>query len=85
MIRGRGGTDFTPVFALVEKLQRQKALKNLRGLLYFTDGDGTYPQTKTPYETAVVFTARKALGYKRPDWIVPLCLENAHQSRGMTP
>ena len=85
VIRGRGGTDFTPVFALVEKLQRQKALKNLRGLLYFTDGDGTYPQTKTPYETAFVFTSRKALGYKRPDWIVPLCLENAHQSRGMTP
>ncbi len=80
VIRGRGGTDFTPVFALVEKLQRQKALKNLRGLLYFTDGDGAYPQKETPYETAFVFTSRKALGYKLPDWIIPLCLENAHRS-----
>ena len=80
VIRGRGGTDFTPVFRLVEELRRKGMLKNLRGLLYFTDGDGVYPQRETPYETAFVFTSRRALGYKRPDWIVPLCLENARKT-----
>lgn len=75
VIRGRGGTNFTPVFDLVEKLRRGGALKRLKGLLYFTDGDGVYPRKPTPYETAFVFATRKALGYSLPEWIVPLCLE----------
>ena len=75
VIKGRGGTNFTPVFDLVEKLRRGGALKRLKGLIYFTDGDGVYPQKPTPYETAFVFTTRRALEYSRPAWIVPLCLE----------
>ena len=74
-IRGRGGTDFTPVFRLVEKLIKEGKLKNLKGLLYFTDGDGVYPVKETPYETAFVFTTRRALDFKIPDWITPLCLD----------
>ena len=76
-IKGRGGTNFTPVFDLVEKLRRGGALKRLKGLMYFTDGDGVYPRRPTPYETAFVFTTRRALGYSLPEWIVPLCLEPA--------
>jgi len=75
VIRGRGGTNFTPVFELVEKLRKGRALKRLKGLIYFTDGDGVYPRKPTPYETAFVFATRKALDYSLPDWIVPLCLE----------
>ena len=75
VIRGRSGTDFTPVFDLVEKLRREGALKHLKGLLYFTDGDGVYPRRPTPYETAFVFSSRRALDFKRPRWIIPLCLE----------
>ena len=40
-IHGRGGTDFRPVFAYVQNLRNTGALRNLKGLLYFTDGDGT--------------------------------------------
>lgn len=75
VIRGRGGTNFTPVFDLVEKLRRGGALKRLKGLIYFTDGDGVYPRKPTPYETAFVFATRRALNYSLPEWIVPLCLE----------
>ena len=75
VIRGRGGTNFTPVFDLVEKLRKGGALKRLKGLIYFTDGDGVYPRKPTPYETAFVFATREALGYSLPEWIVPLCLE----------
>ena len=75
-IKGRGGTNFTPVFARVEKLRCRGALKRLKGLLYFTDGDGVYPREPTPYETAFVFSTRKALERQLPGWIVKLCLEN---------
>ncbi len=74
-IKGRGGTDFTPVFSLIDDLRKKGTLKNLKGLLYFTDGNGVYPQEKTPYETAFVFTTRAALEINFPDWIIPLCLD----------
>ena len=76
-IKGRGGTDFNPVFRLVEKLREKGEIKELKGLLYFTDGDGAYPRYPTDYETAFVFTTRKALQFKIPEWIVPLCLDMA--------
>lgn len=53
-IQGRGGTDFTPVFDYVQKLREKRELKNLKALLYFTDGDGFYPSTPPDYETAFV-------------------------------
>lgn len=74
-IRGRGGTDFTPVFSYVEKLRKNGQIGRLKGLLYFTDGDGIYPQTRTDYETAFVFSDRRFLNFKVPGWITPLCLD----------
>ena len=74
VVRGRGGTDFRPVFRRVEELRARGELKDLKGLLYFTDGDGAYPQKKPPYETAFVFSTRRALEVKKPEWIVPLVL-----------
>lgn len=53
-IRGRSGTDFTPVFDYVETLRQKKELKNLKALLYFTDGDGAYPTKPPDYETAFI-------------------------------
>ncbi len=54
-LRGGYGTDFRPVFRYVEELQARGELKNLKGLLYFTDGYGIYPKKPTPYDTAFVF------------------------------
>ena len=42
-VRGFGGTDFRPAFAYVEHLLKMGAFQRLRGLLYFTDGYGTFP------------------------------------------
>ena len=53
-IQGRGGTDFTPVFDYVKTLRETRALKDLKALLYFTDGDGFYPSAPPDYETAFV-------------------------------
>ena len=45
-IHGFGGTDFRPVFGYVNKLIAKKAFRRLRGLIYFTDGYGTFPAKK---------------------------------------
>ena len=76
-VKGRGGTDFRPVFTLVEELIRKGELKDLKGLLYFTDGRGVFPTERTPYETAFVFSSKSALELKIPEWIIPLCLEKS--------
>lgn len=74
-ISGRGGTDFTPVFTYIEKLKKDRVFKHLRGLLYFTDGDGIYPSSRPDYETAFVFTDYRFLEYKVPPWAIRLCLD----------
>ena len=68
VIHGRGGTDFRPVFEYVENLRRKGALHNLKGLLYFTDGDGIYPENPTDYQTAFIFYREKAFHQKVPVW-----------------
>lgn len=74
-IQGRGGTDFRPVFRYVEGLIREKKIKNLKGLLYFTDGDGIYPASCPPYETAFVFVGEPKEGLRVPSWAAKLCLD----------
>lgn len=74
-IQGRGGTDFTPVFRYVEELRRKKELKNLKALLYFTDGDGVYPKEPTDYQTAFVFLHQSDKMEQVPPWAVRLVLE----------
>ena len=68
-------TDFTPVFRLVDKMLEQKEIRNLKGLLYFTDGDGIFPHDKPVYETAFVFLNRELEKRKIPDWAIRLNLE----------
>ena len=54
-IKGLGGTDFRPVFRYVDKLVAEGDLKNLKGILYFTDGKGIFPKHKPAYDTAFIF------------------------------
>lgn len=74
-IHGRGGTDFRPVFEYVEELRAKKELKDLKGLLYFTDGDGIYPEIPTDYKTAFVFYKEKEQHQKVPAWAACLTLD----------
>ena len=68
-IQGRGGTDFRPVFGYIEKLKQKRALKNLRALVYFTDGDGIYPEQRPEYETAFVSLGKSKRQIYTPDWV----------------
>ncbi|NCB93081.1 MAG: hypothetical protein EOM40_11070 [Clostridia bacterium] len=73
-ILGLGGTDFTPVFRLVDEMIAKKEIRNLKGLLYFTDGDGIYPRKKPDYETAFVFLNQALEKQKVPEWAIRLNL-----------
>ena len=74
-LRGEGGTDFRPAFAYVEELRSQHAFDSLRGLIYFTDGRGIYPEKVPPYETAFVFLEEDYEDVDVPGWAMKLILE----------
>lgn len=78
-IQGRSGTDFRPVFELVEDLRQKKELRNLKALIYFTDGDGIYPAKATEYETAFVFLKKNEHMEKVPKWAVGLVTEDEYE------
>ena len=54
-IRGMGGTDFRPAFAYVNQLKDRGELPDMKGLIYFTDGLGQFPDKSPDYDTAFVF------------------------------
>ena len=73
-LKGQGGTDFRPAFDYVADLIRKNEFRNLRGLLYFTDGKGIFPKKKPPYETAFIFCEESADDRQVPPWAMKLIL-----------
>ena len=39
----------------MDQLRKEGQLKDLGALIYFTDGDGVYPEERPDYDTAFVF------------------------------
>ncbi|MBR0425430.1 MAG: metallopeptidase [Clostridia bacterium] len=74
-IRGLGGTDFRPVFAYVDKLIESKTFLNLKGLIYFTDGFGTFPEKPPSYDAAFVFLQEEFNNPVIPPWAIKLILK----------
>jgi predicted metal-dependent peptidase len=74
-VRGFGGTDFRPAFARVQELLQRRCFTKLRGLIYFTDGYGTFPVKKPPYETAFVFMKNDYRDVDVPPWAIKLILD----------
>lgn len=73
-LRGFGGTDFRPVFEYVDKLITEKEFTNLKGLLYFTDGYGAFPEHEPDYKTAFVFLDDEYNNYDVPVWAIRVIL-----------
>ena len=73
-LKGEGGTDFRPAFAYVDRLRAEHAFDNLRGVLYFTDGKGIFPEKMPPYETAFVFLEEDYEEVEVPSWAIKLIL-----------
>lgn len=69
-LRGFGGTDFRPAFDYVDGLLKSRALTELNGLLYFTDGVGTYPEKAPAYKTAFIFNRDDYISPSVPSWAI---------------
>ena len=72
---GEGGTDFRPAFEYVNKLLEQHTFSQLKGLIYFTDGQGIYPAKMPPYNVAFVFMKEDYEDADVPPWAIKLILE----------
>ena len=72
---GEGGTDFRPAFEYVNHLIEQGEFYHLKGLIYFTDGKGTYPKKKPPYQTAFIFMQEEYEDVDVPPWAVKLIVD----------
>ncbi len=73
-LTGGGGTDFRPAFARIEELQKEGRLRDLQGVLYFTDGKGTFPARPPAYQTAFLFLEDGAVPPEVPLWAIRLVL-----------
>ncbi len=74
-LKGAGGTDFRPVFRHVDQMLRHHELTNLKGLLYFTDGQGIFPEQQPPYRAAFVFIQEDYREPEVPPWAIKLVLQ----------
>ena len=67
-IKGLGRTDFRPVFDYVQKLIDDHKLDEMRGLLYFSDGKGTFPAAAPGYDVAFIIHNDSLMDVWVPDW-----------------
>lgn len=75
-LKGFGGTDFRPVFAYLNDRIQEGAFNNFKGLIYFTDGYGTFPEHKPDYEAAFVFLRSEYDNPWVPPWAIKLVLDD---------
>ena len=72
---GFGSTDFRPVFTYVDALIERGEIANLKGMIYFTDGQGVYPEKAPDYETVFAFLNEDELPNTAPAWAVRICID----------
>lgn len=75
VLKGFGGTDFRPVFEHVDQLIRQHEFTNFKGMIYFTDGYGTFPAMPPAYDTAFVFLDTGREPPEVPHWAMKVVLQ----------
>ncbi|NLL79926.1 MAG: hypothetical protein GX234_09080 [Clostridiales bacterium] len=80
-LKGFGSTDFRPVFDYVEKLRQEGEFENLKGLIYFTDGYGVYPERMPDYEVIFAFLQEDDKAPLVPPWAVKTVLSEEELER----
>ncbi len=75
-LSGFGSTDFRPVFSYVQELKNKGEFTNLKGLIYFTDGYGTYPDKMPDYRVIFAFLDRDRNRAKIPGWAMEVIMED---------
>ena len=74
-LKGFGGTDFRPVFDYVNLLVEKGEFADLRGLVYFTDGQGTFPRRQPGYDAVFVFLDDGYSDPAVPPWALKVILD----------
>lgn len=75
-LTGFGATDFRPVFSYVDQLIEEKEFENLKGLIYFTDGYGIYPERMPDYDVIFAFLDEDKNRLPVPPWALQVVLES---------
>lgn len=75
VLHGFGGTNFTPVFQYVDELYEKESKKEINGLIYFTDGDGIFPEKMPPYKNVFVIHDNGFDKKRFPIWATPLYID----------
>lgn len=81
-LKGFGATDFRPVFTYVEQLREQGEFENLKGLIYFTDGYGIYPEKNPGYDVIFAFLEEDEHRMPVPPWSLKVILEEDGLTEG---
>ena len=74
-LTGFGATDFRPVFEHVEELKQRGEFENLKGLIYFTDGYGIYPERMPDYDVIFAFLNEDENRAPVPPWSMKVVLD----------
>ncbi|MBO5291895.1 MAG: hypothetical protein J6B10_01765 [Lachnospiraceae bacterium] len=69
-LKGFGSTDFRPVFDYVDTLRKEGEFENLKGLIYFTDGYGVYPERMPEYDVIFAFLEEDDRAPQVPPWAI---------------
>lgn len=75
-LSGFGATDFRPAFEYVNKLQEEEQFENLKGMIYFTDGYGIYPEQMPGYDVIFAFLKEDVMRPALPGWAIKVVLED---------
>lgn len=75
-LQGFGATDFRPVFEYVDSLLEQGEFENLKGLIYFTDGYGIYPERMPGYDVIFAFLEEDEMRQPVPPWSMKVVIES---------
>ncbi|MGN0078609.1 MAG: VWA-like domain-containing protein [Coriobacteriales bacterium] len=71
---GFGGTDFRPLFSYVDTLVEKGEFSDLRGIVYFTDGEGTFPRKPPAYDAVFAFLDDGYSDPEVPPWALKVLL-----------
>lgn len=75
-LHGFGGTDFTPVFNYADNIfDSLTNKKHFNGIIYFTDGDGKYPEKTPLYKNAFIIHDNGFDKSRLPIWATPFYID----------
>lgn len=74
-LTGFGTTDFRPVFEHVNELKEKGEFENLKGVIYFTDGYGIYPEQMPAYDVIFAFLNEDEYRAPVPPWSLKVILD----------